>query len=210
MNNDPFYEPFKPSTFVCQPAAALIITKGGEIEVVSQECSVAIATFPKFQGIGRTSSLLNEELVILGDDDLGTRGRYISIQKPREGLLALKYTVHDLPLRQTPHKHSSLVSRNTLTVVGGKFKSRGKLSKFAWTELSLKWENGSKYIPSLTANDDVHINTEFHGACLGDIGNVFRSIFPFQGEFCPGELGQLPPALELASEHGECVPTHQA
>ena len=68
-----FYEPFKPSTFVCQPAGALIITKGGEIEIVSEKCSMAIATFPLFAGIGRTASMLDEELIILGNDDLGTK-----------------------------------------------------------------------------------------------------------------------------------------
>ena len=123
---------------------------------------MAIATFPKFSGIGRTSSLLDEELLLLGDDDLGTRGRYISIQKPRDGLLAMKYTVQELPLTQSPHQHSSLVSRNTLTVVGGKFKSRGKLSKFTWTELSLKWENGTKYSPAMTDACSVKLGVDVH------------------------------------------------
>ena len=123
---------------------------------------MAIATFPKFSGTGRTLSLLDEELLLLGDDDLGTRGRYISIQKPRDGLLAMKYTVHDFPLSQSPHKHSSLVSRNTLTVVGGKFKSRGKLSKFTWTEVSLKWENGTKYIPAITDACSVKVGVDVH------------------------------------------------
>ena len=141
----PFYEPFKPSRFVCKPTGALIITMGGEIEVLSQECSAPIATFPKFSGVGRTSSLLDEELLLLGDDDLGTRKRYISIQKPREGLLAMKYTIEDFSLPESPHQHLSLVSKNDLTVLGGKFKSRGKLSKFTWTEFSLKWENGSMF-----------------------------------------------------------------
>ena len=63
---------------------------------------MAIATFPKFAGIGRTASLLDEELLLLGDDYLGTKGRYISIQKPRDGLLAMKYTVQELPLTQSP------------------------------------------------------------------------------------------------------------
>ena len=126
---------------------------------------MSIATFPKFAGIGGTSSLLDEELLLLGDDDLGTKGRYISIQKPRDGLLAMKYTVQELPLTQSPHQHSSLVSRNTLTVVGGKFKSRGKLSKFTWTELSLKWENGTKYIP------------DFNGACSVKLGVDVHIIF---------------------------------
>ena len=123
---------------------------------------MAIATFPNFSGIGRTSSLLDEELLLLGDDYLGTKGRYISIQKPRDGLLAIKYTVHDLPLTQSAHQHSSLVSRNTLTVVGGKFKSRGKLSKFTWTELSLKWENGTKYTLDVTNACSVKVGVDVH------------------------------------------------
>ena len=123
---------------------------------------MAIATFPKFSGTGRTSSLLDEELLLLGDDDLGTRGRYISIQKPRDGLLAMKYTVHDLPLTQSTHQHSSLVSKNTLTVVGGKFKSRGKFSKFTWTELSLKWENGTKFSPAFTGACSVKLGVDLH------------------------------------------------
>ena len=48
---------------------------------------MAIATFPKFSGIGRTSSLLDEELILLGNDDLGTKGgRYV----PRSELLDLE------------------------------------------------------------------------------------------------------------------------
>ena len=123
---------------------------------------MAIATFPKFSGTGRTSSLLDEELLLLGDDDMGTKGRYISIQKPRDGLLAMKYTVEELPLTQLPHQHSSLVSRNTLTVVGGKFKSRGQLSKFTWTELSLKWENGTKYTPDVINGCSVKLGVDMH------------------------------------------------
>ena len=111
---------------------------------------MAIATFPKFTGTGRTSSLLDEELLLLGDNGLLRKEQYISIQKPRDGLLAMKYTVQGLPLTQLPHQHSSLVSRNTLTVVGGKFKSRGQLSKFTWTELSLKWENASALVVELS------------------------------------------------------------
>ena len=106
--------------------------------------------------------MLDEELLLLGDDYLGTKGRYISIQKPRDGLLAMKYTVQELPLTQLAHQHSSLVSRNTLTVVGGKFKSRGKLSKFTWTELSLKWQNGSRYTPAITGACSVKVGVDVH------------------------------------------------
>ena len=118
---------------------------GGEVEVFSEQCSMKIPTFPKFSGHGRTVSLLDEELILLGNDGFGTKGQFITIQKPRNGLLAMKYTVDQFPLGKVPHQHSSLVSRNTLSVLGGKFKSKGKLSKYTWTELSLFWDNGTKY-----------------------------------------------------------------
>ena len=121
-----------------------------------------IAASPKFAGSGRTLSLLNEEVLLLGGDNLGNRGQYVSIQKPRDGLLALKYTIEHLPIRQLPHQHSSLVSRNTLTVVGGKFKSRGKFSKFTWTELSLKWENGSAFSPNFIDACSVKLGVDLH------------------------------------------------
>ena len=123
---------------------------------------MAIANFPKFSGIDRTSNLLDEELLLIGDNDLGSRGRYISIQKPREGLLALKYTIEALPIRQSPNQHSGLVSKNTLTVIGGKFKSRGKLSKFTWTELPLKWENGTRFDPDFTEACSVKLDVDVH------------------------------------------------
>ena len=74
----------------------------------------------------------------------------------------MKYTVEELPLAHPPHQHSSLVSRNTLTVVGGKFKSRGKLSKFTWTELSLKWENGSAFTPDFVDACSVRLGVDVH------------------------------------------------
>merc|ERR1712052_64236 len=74
----------------------------------------------------------------------------------------MKYTIQDLPLTQSLHQHSGLVSRNTLTVLGGKFKSRGKLSKFTWTELSFKWENGTKYIPALIGACSVKVGADLH------------------------------------------------
>ena len=162
-NDTLFYEPFKPSSFVCEAAAALLISRGGEFEVIAPKCSAAITTFPLIAGIGRTASLMDEEILILGNDEHGTRGRLISIQKPHDGLLAMKYTVQELPLTRLPHQHSSLVSKNLLNVVGGKFKSLAKLSKFTWTDLSLNWKNGTKYLPifagacSVKVDEDVHI-----------------------------------------------------
>ena len=124
---------------------------------------MAVTSFPKFAGIGTTSSLLDEELILLGNDDLGTKGgRYVSIQKPRDGLLAMKYTIQNIPLVGSPHRHTSLVSKNTLAVVGGKFKSKGMLSKFTWTEFSLHWQNGSKFNPDFLASCAVKVGVDVH------------------------------------------------
>ena len=124
---------------------------------------MAITTFLKFAGIGRTASLLDEELILLGNDDLGTKeGRYVSIQKPRDGLLAMKYTIQNMSLSGSPHQHLSLVSKNNLAVVGGKFKSKGMLSKLTWTELSLHWQNGSKFNPDFVASCAVKLGADVH------------------------------------------------
>ena len=157
-----FYEPFKPTSFVCEPAAAFIVTKGGEVEVFSPKCSMSITTFPKFAGFGRTSSLMDDELILLGNDGLGTKGYYVSIQKPRDDLLAMKYRIESFPLRLYPHQHASLVSKNSLAVIGGKFKSKALLSKFAWREMSLHWENGSKFNPDFTASCSVKVGVDVH------------------------------------------------
>ena len=119
------YEPAKPSTFVCQPAAALIFTQSGEVEVVSKTCSMAFDGFRNFSGHGRSASLLDRELVILGNDTLsGTGGNYITIQHPRDGLLAIKYTKESFPTRGSPFLHTALQSQNKITVIGGKYTTR--------------------------------------------------------------------------------------
>ena len=129
----------------------------------SKRCSTPVTTFPKFGGRGRTSSLLDEELLLLGNDDLGIKaGQYISVHKPRDGLLAMKYSVRDIPLIGSPHRHTSLVSRNELAVLGGKFKSKGMLSKFTWTELSLHWENGTKFNADFEASCSVKVDIDVH------------------------------------------------
>ena len=121
-----------------------------------------ITTFPKFGGDGRTASLLDEELILLGNDAFGTKGKYITIQKPRNGLLGIKYSVDNFPLRQIPHGHTALLSKNTLAVVGGQFKSKGKLSKFTWTELSLFWKNGTKFSPNVIHSCNIKLGSDVH------------------------------------------------
>ena len=74
----------------------------------------------------------------------------------------MKYTIEDFPLPESPHQHLNLVSKNTLTVFGGKFKSRGKLSKFTWTEFSLTWKNGSEFNHDFINSCSVKLGVDVH------------------------------------------------
>ena len=87
----------------------------------SDQCSMALADLPDFSGHGRTGSLLDNQIVLIGNKTLsGSEGQFISIQNPRDGLLALKYTKEDFPSRGTPFQHIALPSGNELTLLGGK------------------------------------------------------------------------------------------
>ena len=179
------YEPAKPSSFVCQPAAALIVTHTGEVEVISSSsCSMALDGFRNFSGHGRSASLLDNELVILGNDTLsGTGGNYITIQNPREGLLAMKYTIESFPTRGSPFHHTALQSENRMTVIGGKYRTRAKLEEYTWFDINLKWEESNKgpfapkFFSACTVKDAQNSFYVFGGAqTLGEVTSVRNTI----------------------------------
>ena len=74
----------------------------------------------------------------------------------------MKYTIENIPLQGSPHRHTSLVSRNSLAVLGGKFKSRGGLSKLTWTGLSLNWKNGTKFRADFSDSCAVKLAADVH------------------------------------------------
>ena len=95
--------------------------------------------FRPFSGQGRTASLLDSELVVIGNDTLsGTGGNFIAIQNPRDGLLAMNYTKESFPSRGSPFQHIALASENKLTLMGGKYKTSAKLEQFTWIDINLK------------------------------------------------------------------------
>ena len=143
--SDGRYTPAKPSSFVCQPAAALVFSQSGEVEVVSEKCSMTLGQVPDFAGQGRTASLLDNQIVLIGNNTLsGSEGNFISIQNPRDGLLAINYSKETFPSRGSPFRHSALTSDNKLTLLGGKYKSRAKLDQNTWTDIKLKWVESQK------------------------------------------------------------------
>ena len=156
------YQDFHPSTFVCQPAAVLLLSSTGSIEVFSENkmCNRQFAQFPEFGGTGRAMSHIDNEIVITGGDVLGTRYTYLSILNPRRGLLAMKYAVANFPIQGSPHHHASLQSGNGLVVIGGDHKAKAKLDKFSWSSLRLRWENETKFSSMLSASCSVKISRD--------------------------------------------------
>ena len=111
----------------------------------SDKCSKTVTNLPNYGGIGRTLSLRDQELILLGNNEVG---QYVSILKPREGLLGMKFLEKVYPLQNLPFQHSSLVSQNTLFVIGGKNRSNGRLSGSKWEAISFTWsEDGSIFDP---------------------------------------------------------------
>ena len=156
------YTPAKPSSFVCQPAAALVFSHTGEVEVLSKKCSMALAHSHDFSGRGRTASLLDKQIILIGNDTLsGSEGNFISIQNPRDGLLAMKYTKETFPTRGSPFQHTALSLENQLNLLGGRYKSRTRFEHSTWMDINLKWEESQKaFVPKFFAACSVQNDTD--------------------------------------------------
>ena len=145
---------------------------------------MALTHFRNFSGHGRSASLLDRELIILGNKTLsGTGGNYITIQHPRDGLLAIKYTKESFPTRGSPFHHTALGSQNRMTVIGGKYKTRAKLEQYTWLDVDLKWEDSSKgpfspnFFSACTIKAAQNSFYVFGGAqTLGEVTSVRKTI----------------------------------
>ena len=136
-----------PNTFVCAPAVAVIFSSSGEVEVFSKnrKCNQKIMEFPSFGGQGRSVDLLDEQLILLGDNKFGGKFEYKSIHQPRKGLLGMKFSKEVSPIGNSPLWHTSHAFGNQLLAIGGEFQSKARLSNTLWNGLNLRWQNGSRF-----------------------------------------------------------------
>ena len=177
----PFYEPFEPTTLVCQPAAALFITKGGEVEIFSRECSKLITNlFETYTGTGRTLSLLDEKIFLVGNGDPGANSNqentYLSIENPHDGLFGMKYSLRPLLTDGIPFQHVSLVSRNELFVLGGKYQTNIKYTRSGiWKMKPSFRQDGSIFLPNFIASCSVKIDISVH-VIFGGKNNMKRVV----------------------------------
>ena len=138
------FEPRTPSTYCCQPAAALLSFGDGSMEIYSSQsnqCSQKILKYDGFAVAGHTVDLLDNELILIGDKTLGGKFKYISIHSPRENLLAVKYSMEISNAKGSPYRHTSFRQGNKLTVLGGDQSSKARLNINVWTKINLQWKN---------------------------------------------------------------------
>ena len=101
--------------------------------------------FPAFGGQGFSIDLLDEQIILLGDNKLGGTFEYKSIHQPRKGLLGMKFTKEVSPVGNSPLWHTSYAFGNQLLAIGGEFQSKARLSNSVWNGLNLRFKNGSRF-----------------------------------------------------------------
>ena len=137
------------------------------MEIFSRECSKLITRlFPKYSGTGRTLSLLDEKIFLIGNGDPGSNPNqedtYVTIENPREGLFGMKYTEKQVLSDGTPYQHVSLVSKNELFVLGGEYQTNRKYSySRIWKKTSFKL-NGLIFRPNFIASCSVKTDISVH------------------------------------------------
>ena len=137
------------------------------MEIFSRECSKLITKlFPKYTGTGRTLSLLDEKIILLGNGDPGSSSNqedtFITVENPRDGLFGMKYSKNTVFFDGAPYQHVSLVSKNELFVLGGEFETNRKYTHSGfWKKTSFK-QDGSFFHPKFIASCAVKIDINVH------------------------------------------------
>ena len=88
---------------------------------------------------------MDNQLLIIGDQTIGARWRYLSINAPRNGLLAPTYSEKVSSIKGSPQKHTSYTLGNKLFVIGGDQKAKAVLNTDIWNKLNLRWQNQSTF-----------------------------------------------------------------
>ena len=115
-----------------------------------------------FSTSGQTLDLLDDQLVLMGDDKLGSSWKYIRIHSPRDGLLAVSFSQETSPIKGSPHRHTSYSDGNKLVVLGGDQNTKGRLESNTWNELKLRWTNQSAFSGYTSAACQVKLQKNIH------------------------------------------------
>ena len=158
------YEPHHPTTYICQPAVALLIFSTGRMELFSHnsQCSQTLGRLPNSHITGHTLGLLDSQLLIIGDESVGAKWKYISIESPHNGLLAVKYSRKSCPVKGSPFGHTAQTDGNKMTIIGGSQRSKARLDTDIWTPINLRWKNQSSFTEFSAGACTVKLGKESH------------------------------------------------
>ena len=132
------YEPTAPEYFSCQPAAALIITDGGEMEVFSEQakCSKKVTNLPPFTAHGQMLNLLDNQLVLLGYSAKEQAWRTSIMENPLEGILANNWTSKKTSIDSESRGYDiSYTYLDGVYLSGGQEQKQARLEPETWEHL---------------------------------------------------------------------------
>ena len=135
----------RPSQFVCEPAAALVISSGGEVEIFSKDekCQQKLTNTPPFGATGHTLDLVDNQLIMVGYVIDAASWKVMTLDDPRGGLLANQWSSTSSHGIENSRYHTSYVRDNALALVGRDQKTQAKLENGEWKSFNLRWVNGS-------------------------------------------------------------------
>ena len=142
------YKPTSPEDFLCQPAAALIVTDKGEIEIFSEQanCRRKITNVPPFSDAGQIVSLLNNKLQLLGFSEQEQIWKSSSMEDPLGGILANEWTENEqLSLDRFDRYDISYPYFDDMYFSGGNTHKQAKLGAGKWIHFNEKSFEESKF-----------------------------------------------------------------
>ena len=142
------YTPTSLEDFLCQPAAALIVTEMGEIEIFSEQanCRRKITNVPPFSAAGQIVSLLNNKLRLLGFSEREQIWKSSSMEDPLGGILANEWRENEQLSDDKFDKYDiSYTYFDDVYFSGGNAHKQAKLEAGKWIHLNEKSFEESKF-----------------------------------------------------------------
>ena len=177
------YEPVKPSQFVCEPAAALLLTDEGEVEVFAGEgkeaCNRLYTNYPPYSLSGHSVSLFKNHLVVVGYSNMDESWGYMVLEDPRGSLLTNKWKTITALGNNYPSFHNSFVYGRSLVALGGNQKAQQKLDiekimTGNWNSFNIPWKNGTNLTSSMSSSCGVKVSESTY-MVFGGIGTDVMS-----------------------------------
>ena len=158
------YEPTRPSAFRCEPAAALIVTPHGRMEVFSSEarCSQRLSNTPSLPFTGYSVDLLDSQLVVAGYDLERAEWKYAAMEAPRTGLLANPWRDVTPVAPDTPDSHSSHILGHDLVLPGGLYNSQARLETGVLGTFTFLWPNKTAVSSFASSSCGVRLSSDLY------------------------------------------------